>query len=318
MRCLCCNKEMTNPKEYEKSVSWHARCMKCFFGVPMLPEIDLSEKALVQLADKTVRKGLTVPGVQKKLSLHLDTVGKTARLTIVDYPTGYILKPQSEEYSCLPEAEFLSMKMAEIAGIQTVPNALLPFRDKYAYVTKRIDRDGDQTYAMEDFCQLSGRLTADKYRSSYENCGKMIKTYSRNVGLDLTEFYYRLLFCFCTGNSDMHLKNFSLIEDQPGSRRFSLSAAYDMLPVNVIMPADKEQMALTLNGKKRNVKRKDFLILAENLGISEKVAIGLMKQIVKHREAFGEEVKASYVSQEMKEQLWALIQKRMAVFDGIS
>ncbi len=91
-----------------------------------------------------------------------------------------------------------------------------------------------------------------------------------------------------------------------------------MLPVNVIMPADKEQMALTLNGKKRNVKRKDFLILAENLGISEKVAIGLMKQIVKHRDAFGEEVKASYVSQEMKEQLWALIQRRMAVFDGIS
>lgn len=90
-----------------------------------------------------------------------------------------------------------------------------------------------------------------------------------------------------------------------------------MLPVNIIMPADKEQMALTLNGKKRNVKRKDFLILAENLGISEKVAIGLMKQIVKHREAFWEEVKASYVSQEMKEQLWALIQKRMAVFDGI-
>lgn len=318
MRCLCCNKEMTNPKEYEKSVSWHTRCMKRFFGMPVLPEIDLSEKALEQLADQTIRKGLTVPGVQKKLSLHLDTVDRKARLTLVDYPTGYILKPQSEDYSCLPEAEFLSMKMAGIAGIPTVPNALLLFQNKYAYVTKRIDRDGDQTYAMEDFCQLSGRLTADKYRSSYENCGKVIKTYSRNVGLDLTEFYFRLLFCFCTGNSDMHLKNFSLIEDHPGSRRFSLSAAYDMLPVNVIMPADKEQMALTLNGKKRNLKRKDFLILAENIGVSEKVAMGLMKQVVKHKEAFLEEVKVSCVPQEMKEQVLALIQKRMAVFDGIS
>ena len=168
---------------------------------------------------------------------------------------------------------------------------------------------------MEDFCQLSGRITADKYRSSYENCGKVIKKYSQNVGLDVTEFYYRLLFCFCTGNSDMHLKNFSLMEDRPGSRRFSLSAAYDMLPVNVIMPADKEQMALTLNGKKQNLKRKDFLILAESLGIQEKVATGLIKQIVKYEEAFLREVDISYVPKEMKDHLSFLIQKRMEIFN---
>ena len=316
MRCLCCNKEITNPSEYEGNVSWHVKCMKRFFGTSNLPEIDVSKRALERLAKQTVNKGLTVPGVQKKLSLHLDTVDKTARLTIVDYPTGYILKPQSEEYACLPEAEFLSMKMAEIAGIKTVPNALLRFRGNYAYVTKRIDRSGDQTYAMEDFCQLSGRITADKYRSSYENCGKVIKKYSQNVGLDVTEFYYRLLFCFCTGNSDMHLKNFSLMEDRPGSRRFSLSAAYDMLPVNVIMPADKEQMALTLNGKKQNLKRKDFLILAESLGIQEKVATGLIKQIVKYEEAFLREVDLSYVPKEMKANLSFLIQKRMEIFSA--
>ena len=315
MRCLCCNKEITNPSEYEGNVSWHVKCMKRFFGTSNLPEIDVSKKALERLAKQTVNKGLTVPGVQKKLSLHLDMVDKTARLTIVDYPTGYILKPQSEEYACLPEAEFLSMKMAEIAGIKTVPNALLRFRGNYAYVTKRIDRSGDQTYAMEDFCQLSGRITADKYRSSYENCGKVIKKYSQNIGLDVTEFYYRLLFCFCTGNSDMHLKNFSLMEDRPGSRRFSLSAAYDMLPVNVIMPADKEQMALTLNGKKQNLKRKDFLILAESLGIQEKVATGLIKQIVKYEEAFLREVDISYIPKEMKDHLSFLIQKRMEIFN---
>ena len=315
MRCLCCNKEMTNPSEYEGNVSWHVKCMKRFFGTSKLPEIDVSKRALERLVKQTVNKGLTVPGVQKKLSLHLETVDKTARLTIADYPTGYILKPQSEDYSRLPEADFLSMKMAEIAGIKTVPNALLGFRGKYVYVTKRIDRDRDQTYAMEDFCQLSGRITADKYHSSYENCGKVIKKYSQNIGLDVTEFYYRLLFCFCTGNSDMHLKNFSLIEDRPGSRRFSLSAAYDMLPVNVIMPADKEQMALTLNGKKRNLKRKDFLILAESLGIQEKVATGLIKQILKHREPFLKEVEASYVSNEMKKLLTVMIQKRMEIFE---
>ncbi|MCR4599063.1 MAG: HipA domain-containing protein [Acetatifactor sp.] len=314
MRCLCCNKEMTNPSEYERNVSWHVKCIKKFFGTGKLPEIDMSEKALERLANQTVNKGLTIPGVQKKMSLHLETVDKVARLTIVNHPTGYILKPQSEEYPELPEAEFLSMKMAEIAGIKTVPNALLRFQGTYAYVTKRIDRDGEKTYAMEDFCQLSGRVTADKYRSSYETCGKVIKKYSHNVGLDVTEFYYRLLFCFCTCNSDMHLKNFSLIEDRPGSRKFSLSAAYDMLPVNVIMPADKEQMALTMNGKKRNLKLKDFLILAESLGIQQKVATDLIKQILRYKEAFLKEIAVSYVSEEMKEKLGSMIQKRMEIF----
>ncbi len=316
MRCLCCNKEMTNSKEYESGIQWHERCIKRFFGASTLPEIDISEEALVQLANQSVNQGLTVPGVQKKLSLQFEKSGKRLRLTLVGYPTGYILKPQSKEYACLPEAEFLTMKMAEIAGIKTVPNALLFFQGTYAYITKRIDREEKQVYAMEDFCQLSGRMTEDNYRSSYESCGNVIQKFSQKGGLDKADFFYRLLFCFITCNSDMHLKNFSLIEDRPGSRKFSLSAAYDMLPVNVIMPADKEQTALTLNGKKRNLRKKDFLKLAENIGIPEKVALGLMKQIVKYKERFAEEIKASYVPDDFKERFLLEMQKRMEIFEG--
>ena len=316
MRCLCCNKEMTNPKEYERNVQWHERCIRRFFGTATLPEIDISEEALEELANKTVNQGLTVPGVQKKLSLQFEKIGKKLRLTIVGFPTGYILKLQSKEFEHLPEAEFLSMKMAEIAGIKTVPNALLFLRGTYAYITKRIDREEKQMYAMEDFCQLSGRMTVDKYHSSYENCGKIIKKYSQKVGLDEAELFYRILFCFVTCNSDMHLKNFSLIEDQPTSRKYSLSAAYDMLPVNIIMPADQEQMALALNGKKRNLRKKDFLKFAESLGITEKIAFNLMKKMVGYKELFAEEIKASYVPDDFKDRfLWAM-QKRMEVLDG--
>ena len=110
--------------------------------------------------------------MQKKLSLHLSTDIDT-RLTIVDYPTGYILKPQTEEYDNLPEFEDLAMRLAELAGIQTVPHALISINEKYAYITKRIDRDivekNISMYAMEDFCQLSHRLTIDKYESYLPN-----------------------------------------------------------------------------------------------------------------------------------------------------
>jgi serine/threonine-protein kinase HipA len=312
-RCLCCNREISNPTEYEVNVKWHHRCIKKFFGTDLIPEIDCTEEELEKLANSAVNKGLTVPGVQKKLSLHLDAGDKAGRLTIVDYPTGYILKPQSDDYRALPEAEYLSMKMAEIAGIKTVPNALIDKDGKISYITKRIDRADGKMYAMEDFCQLSGRVTADKYKSSYENCGKVIKTYSRNVGLDLAEFYYRLLFCFATGNSDMHLKNFSLMEDSPGSRIFGLSSAYDLLPVNVIIPTDKEQMALTLNGKKRNIRKKDFLVLADNLGIMKKAAENMIRLIIRHEDEMRQEVADSYIPENMKKELTELIEERIRV-----
>ena len=184
---------------------------------------------------------------------------------------------------------------------------------RYAYITKRIDRDKNKMYAMEDFCQLSVRPTAEKYRSSYEYCGKIIRQYTNNIGIDMTEFFYRLVFCFVTGNSDMHLKNFSLIENSPGERVFRLSPAYDLLPVNIILPEDKEQMALSLNGKKKNIRKKDFYKLAENLGISSKVAEGLVNQVLSCRDKFSDIIEKAYISDDMKENMINLMNTRMEI-----
>ena len=271
MKCLCCGKPITNSAtNVEKEWCWHKKCVKRFFQTDELPILDITKEQLEILATETVNEGLTVPGVQKKLSLHLST-DLNARLTIVDYPTGYILKPQTEEFDNMPEFEDLAMRLAEIMGIQTVPHALIKMNDEYAYITKRIDREISEKetklYAMEDFCQLSYRLTQDKYKGSYEQCGRIIKKCSATPGLDLSELFLRVVGSFVMGNSDMHLKNFSLKETEPGSRNFQLSKAYDMLPVNVIMPEDKEQLALTINGKKRNIHKKEFRILAESCGI---------------------------------------------------
>ena len=179
MKCLCCGKPITNSAtNVEKEWCWHKKCVKRFFQTDELPILDITKEQLEILANEIVNEGLTVPGVQKKLSLHLST-DLNARLTIVDYPTGYILKPQTEEFDNMPEFEDLAMRLAEIMGIQTVPHALIKMNDEYAYITKRIDREISEKetklYAMEDFCQLSYRLTQDKYKGSYEQCGRIIK-----------------------------------------------------------------------------------------------------------------------------------------------
>lgn len=161
MRCLCCGKTLSTPNE----TGWHKACIKRFFGTTELPEIDINNETLNLLAIETTNKGFTVPGVQKKLSLHLVSDGSKPRLTLVNYPTGYILKPQVAEFEALPESEQLIMEMADMAGISTVPHALIKGSGGLAYITKRVDRnltkDNIEMLAMEDFCQLDLRLTED-------------------------------------------------------------------------------------------------------------------------------------------------------------
>ncbi len=313
--CLCCGKELPPATTKGTLNGWHPKCIRKFFGTQELPEIQVSERQMQQLVSESVNRGLTVPGVQKKLSLHLSQE-KPARLTLVDYPTGYILKPQAAEYNSLPELEHLTMQMAERLHIQTVPHALVRLKDDYAYITRRIDRDIDRKtgavslYAMEDFCQLSFRLTQDKYRGSYENCAKVIQKNSGRTGLDLSEFLLRIVFSYVVGNSDMHLKNFSLRETAPGSREYQLSAAYDLLPVNVVLPEDEDQMALTLNGKKRNLHRKDFLALAESCDIPKKAADRMIEKTLSMRDEYLGMIENAMLGDEEKEAFRDLIVKR--------
>ena len=311
-RCLCCGKLLRTETEHE----WHASCIKSFFGTKKLPDIDVSKEVLHQIVIDSTNKGYTVPGVQKKMSLHLTADGETPRLTLVNYPTGYILKPQTEKYTALPEMEYLVMQMAEATGIKTVPYALIRMpsqENSFAYITKRIDRMDGKMFAMEDFCQLEERLTEDKYRGSYERCGKVVAKYSTTSGFDMTELYLRTVFSFAVGNSDMHLKNFSLIETEEGSGKYILSAAYDMLSTNVVIPSDKEQLALTLNGKKQNIRRKDFLVFADTIGISARSAEKMIEKIVKLKEKYILMCRDSYMPEQMKANLENLIEQRIAV-----
>ena len=273
MRCLCCGKELVNTNDF-----WHKSCINKFFGSNFLPKIDsdLLNKTLDVLGNNIISNNKSITGVQKKLSLHLSKDDLPLRLTLLGYPQGYILKPNSQEYPFIAEAEHLVMTMADACNITTVPHALIKIKDNMSYITKRVDRIGNDKIHMEDFCQLSERLTEYKYSGSYEKCAKIIDKFSISPVLDKSEFFFRLLFCYITGNSDMHLKNFSLIDSGVG---FVLSPAYDLLPVKIIIN-DADDLALTLNGKTRNLTKNDFLKFADNIGILNSAAIKLIKKIV--------------------------------------
>jgi serine/threonine-protein kinase HipA len=308
-RCLYCYGELK-----EGQTDFHPACSGKIFGVQKPPEMSYSSEHIEELAHEIIRSQVAVTGVQPKISLDL-TPGNdpSKRFTIVGLWGRYILKPQTELYRSLPELEDLTLHLAGIAKIQVVPHSLIRMRDgKLAYITKRIDRDDTGgKIAMEDMCQLAERLTEYKYKGSYEQIAKLILKYSATPKLDVINFWEQAYFCWLTGNADMHLKNFSLYAPTAGNYR--LTPAYDMVATNIVIPEDREELALTLNGKKRKINRSDFEEAMSRSGLDEKVRTNIFSKFQKSLPQWREFIGISFIDDRMKAQYIKLIETKLLV-----
>jgi serine/threonine-protein kinase HipA len=308
-KCLFCYQPLTGNEQ-----DFHASCSKKIFGRPTPPALPYSEDDLESLAWEVIKSQTAVTGVQPKLSLHLSGGNKKEgieqRFTIVGLWGGYILKPPTALYPQLPEVEDLSMHLAQIARIKTAPHSLIRLKSgNLAYITKRIDRTKKGKLAMEDMCQLTERLTEDKYHGSYEQIAKAILKYSATPGLDVVNFFEMVLFSFLTCNADMHLKNFSLLE-HPGLG-MTLSPAYDLVNTVLVNPDDDEEMALTLNGKKKKLKKEDFVTAMNNLKVEEKQQRNIFSKMAKALPKWEERIDRSFMSEAYKENFKTIIKERM-------
>lgn len=297
-KCLFCYQPLQDGQK-----DFHPACAKKIFGNTTVPSLPYSRADINELARVVIQSQTTVTGVQAKLSLDINKGGKNEpdRLTLVGLWGRYILKPKSDKYPWLPEDEDLTMHLATIARIDVVPHSLIRFDDgELAYITKRVDRGDDGTkYLMEDACQLSERLTSDKYKSSHENIAKLLKRYSSTPQLDLVNYWEIVVFSWLTGNSDMHLKNFSLLSKSKGSYR--LAPAYDLLNVHLIFD-DPEELALTLTGKKRRLKRENFVEAMQASGLEKKVIDNIFMKFIKILPKWIDFIDISFLPDELKEQ----------------
>ena len=307
-RCLFCYGQLGEEKS-----EFHSACSGKIFGTPNPPELPYSEDQMLQLAEKVVKTQTTVTGAQPKLSLHLEKFAKKdepRRFTIEGLCGGYILKPPTTQYRFLPELEDLTMHLAEISGMDVVPHSLIRLKSgKLSYITKRIDRINEAKIHMEDMCQLTERLTEHKYNGSYEQIGKAIIRYSANPGLDIINFFEQVLFSFLTGNTDMHLKNFSLYDRQ--GLGYVLSPAYDMLATSLVVE-DDEDLALTLNGKKKKLRRNDFLAAINRFDIDARAIENMFNRFRNAEEQWHEFINISFLPDDMKNSFHELIKERVS------
>lgn len=304
-KCLYCYQELE-----EGQKDFHPRCARKFFGTKDVPLFEYRHEDLDRLAEEVIRAQTSLTGVQPKLSLNLNKHEGASRLTIVGLWGDYIFKPQTEDYPQLPENEDLTMHLAEAAKINVVPHSLIRLADgRLGYITKRIDRtDSGEKIDMEDLCQLTLHPTEYKYKGSYEQIAKVIAQHSATPKLDLTNYMQLLLFCFVTGNNDMHLKNFSLYRPSTG---YQLTPAYDLLNVAIANPKDNEEMALPVSGRKTKLRLDDFINAAKTIGLDEKVVLRLIEGFRKTLPKWQKLIQTSFLSDDMKHAYEELILSRL-------
>lgn len=313
-KCLYCYQELDEGQE-----GFHPSCARKFFGNDTPPILPYTRDNMTELAKQVIRTSTSVTGVQAKMSLDVNRGSKNepARFTIVGLWGKYIFKPQSAKYPNLPELEDLTMKMAEIAHIRTARHTLIRLADgELGYLTLRMDRGKKgEKISMLDMCQLTNRLTEHKYYGTYQQLAETIKKYSSAPMLDVQRFWEIVLFSWMTGNSDMHCKNFSLIDS--GNGEYVLSPAYDLLAVLLADPQDPEEMAMSfsLGGKKNGFNRNTFMSAFTQSGIPATVADRMINRMAGYLPDWKRLICRSFLSEKMQIAYSSLLDKRREVLE---
>lgn len=306
-KCLYCYKEILEDGDF------HPQCSSHFFGSPQPPILDYTFDEMAELAKQVIESSIAIPGVQPKLSLsfinNILEDGGNGRLTILEALGGtYILKPQNKTFPQMPENEHLTMRLAELCGILVVPSSLIRLKSgELSYITKRIDRKetGEKIHMLDMFQILEAY---DKYKNSLEKVSKAVEEHSSNTLLDLLRLFEVIIFSYITGNNDMHLKNFSLILN---NEEWSLSPAYDLLNVQLHLPEDKEEMALTINGKKRKLSKSDFISLGLKFKLTKKQILNTFNRFIKAEKKMKQEILKSFLSNENQTRYIELLENRL-------
>ena len=272
-KSLCCYKDVEDSEKY------HTECLKRLFGVNWIPQIMINSRDFPIEVRKKAGK-MSISGIQIKASVRLDKNNRS--LSIVGEGGTHILKPEPGEYPELPQNENLCMNIAECLDIEVPPHGLFPMADgKLSYVIKRFDRaSGAGKIHIEDMAQILGLPPDSKYNSSLEKIGRTILKNTQNKYLNAIEFFERVILSFILGNGDMHLKNWSLLI--PDDNRIRLAPCYDLVCTELYLP-DGDESALTINGKRSNLKKSDFQSLADYLEIGQKSVKNSFDKIIDSR-----------------------------------
>ena len=300
-------------KKNEQIEGYHTTCIRKLFGsIQITPTLDFTKRDFIEIS-KEKSKGMSISGVQKKLSMHI----VNHKLEPTDIGGSYILKPTPFEYPEVSENEHLSMLIGASLDIKTPPLGLVSFSDgELAYIIKRYDRSvKDEKLHQEDLTQAMA-LARDKdgkykYSNSYEKAAHIIFEATGRKQAPVLRFFERLIYNYLICNGDYHLKNISLIRKIQNRTPFydGISPNYDSLHTKFYFPGEHD-MALDMFDddflteafqKIGFITNKDFVEFGKKINLTNKIVESTLKKFESKKATIINLVQSSYLSNEKKE-----------------
>lgn len=311
----------------EKQSGYIDRSLINLFGsAAVKPTLEFSRKDFFQQTAKLVKK-MSISGVQQKLSLKLND---SNQLIATNTGGEYIIKPSPEQYPYAAENEHVAMVIHQYMGINTALCGLVPFNDgELAYITRRFDKTASGKLHQEDLLQCFGEPGIGKYDKTYEEAGQLLLEITNGKKAVVLDYVKRVIMAYAIGNSDMHLKNLSVVRagDNPTIFYDRLTPSYDNLFCDIYkeMEGGLSQLALGVlldpeDGDEEFSEAHDhygfytgydFVLLADRLQIPVKPVIKFIQKLMSEADAISELIGASYMPTEMKEGAKKLVRSRV-------
>jgi serine/threonine-protein kinase HipA len=227
-------------------------------GQPLMSRLPVERSLTAQVASTSPLR-FSLAGAQWKLSVREGERGLT--IPVRGEPGLWIAKFEDPTFSGLPRIEAATMRWAKLAGVDVPPfreasvsdfdelPKEIPVGSGAVFLVQRFDRGpGETRVHIEDFAQVLDRPPGDaQYGGRYEHLGAFL---AKEAPEDVRAFCERLVFCVVAGNTDAHLKNWSLIYHD--GRHARLAPAYDLVASALFAPAlITDDLALSLGGSRR-------------------------------------------------------------------
>ena len=303
-RCTSCFKLIVSGKI-------HRPCTLNMWGTVKKLKLKLAADHPESSFSRMIYSG-SISGAQRKGLFHLDS--SKGVLIPMSREAQYIIKPRGD-FPELPENEHVTMAIAKKLKFETPPFALMNVEKiGNIFAIKRFDRSDKGPLMVEDMAQIINVQSKNKYGSSCEKVAKAICQFSSAPSIDLIKYFRRLVFCYFVGNGDMHLKNWSLLENPRALGTYILSPNYDLLNTRLALPKEKIDIGLTIKGKNRHLQRSYFEDFGKRrLNLNRKIIDKIFSEINLWWDVTQDFVKASLLQSKSKERYLEIVNERKEI-----
>ena len=269
----------------------------------------LAAEGAQKSAEIVSKSHLSLTGASGKVGLYYDTAGNQWYLPQGTAPSTHIVKQSHVRLEGIVTNEQLSMMTAAKCGIEVPKSFIIDLGsgedNEVLYATRRYDRTFEGAadtisgllaplrLHQEDFSQALGISSANKYEKEHtgymRRMFELLRQFSSNPIVDQGKLWDIIVFCYLLGNTDAHIKNFSLLYGKD-LRSIRLAPAYDLVSTTVYESSTREMSFYIGNALLTDeITETSFREAATEIHIGERFASRRYNYICNHfREALRE------------------------------